>query len=60
MTTTVAICKSDLKRIANYLEDAAGLLSTQPSTSHRNKARLMTLMKRKIELKLNQYHNDKK
>ena len=52
------VCKTDLKRLVKYLDDAADLYVRQPG--QRNKARQYYLKQysRKLQDKLNKFHND--
>ena len=52
------VCKTDLKRLVKYLDDAADLYGRQPG--QRNKARQYYLKQysHKLQDKLNKYHND--
>lgn len=52
------VCKSDLRRLVKYLDDAADLYGQQ--TGQRFKARqyYLKLYSRKLQDKLNKYHNE--
>jgi hypothetical protein len=47
---TIEICKTDIKAIIGFLDDAATLVDEE--CQRLNKARLMRLMKQKLERKL--------
>ena len=52
------ICKTDLKRLVKYLDDAADLYGQQPGQRNKSRQYYLKQYSRKLQDKLNKYHND--
>ena len=53
------VCKTDLKRLVKYLDDAADLYGRQPGQKYESRQYYLKKYSRKLQDKLNKYHNDK-
>lgn len=54
------VCKTDLKRLVKYLDDAADLYGRQPGQRSKSRQYYLKQYSRKLREKLFKFHNEKK
>ncbi len=52
------VCKSDLKRLVKYLDDAADLYGQQSGQRYKARQYYLKQYSRKLQDKLNKFHNE--
>lgn len=52
------VCKTDLKRLVKYLDDAANLYGQQPGQKYKARQYYLKQYSRKLQDKLKKYHNE--